>query len=161
MIKNLPAGNLGSIPRSGRSPGEGNGYPLQYSCLENPMSRGDWQATVHGIVKSQTQLNNFHSEGSFLVQVMILSIGYSCTISRLCVCVQMLSHIQLFVTPRTIAYHASLFMGFLRQEYWSRLPFRSPGDLPDPGIKPASPVPPALQEGSLPAEPLGKPLYLD
>ena len=73
----------------------------------------------------------------------------------------MLSHIQLFVTPRTIAYHASLFMGFLRQEYWSRLPFPSPGDLPDPGIKPASPVPPALQEGSLPAEPLGKPLYLD
>ena len=42
------AGDLGSIPGSGRSPGEGNGKPLQYSCLENPMDRGAWQATVHG-----------------------------------------------------------------------------------------------------------------
>ena len=40
--------DVGSIPRSGRSPGEGNGNPLQYSCLENPMDRGAWQATVHG-----------------------------------------------------------------------------------------------------------------
>ena len=97
MVKNLPAGNLGSIPRSGRSPGEGDSYPLLYSCLENPMNRGDWQATVHGVVKSQTQLNNFHSEGSFLVQVMILSIGYSCTISRLCVCVFRCSVISNFL----------------------------------------------------------------
>ena len=43
------AGDLGSIPRQGRSPGEGNGNPRQYSCLENPMDRGAWQATVHGI----------------------------------------------------------------------------------------------------------------
>ena len=49
-------GDLGSIPGSGRSPGEGNGTPLQYSCLENPMDRGAWQATVHGVVKSQTRL---------------------------------------------------------------------------------------------------------
>ena len=45
-------------PRWGRSPGEGHGNPRQYSCLENPMDRGAWQATVHGVVKSQTQLNN-------------------------------------------------------------------------------------------------------
>ena len=45
------AGYLGSIPGSGRSPGEGNGNPLQYSCLENPMDGGAWQATVHGIVR--------------------------------------------------------------------------------------------------------------
>ena len=44
-------GDVGSIPRSGRSPGEGNGNPLQYSCLENPMDRGAWQATVYGVVK--------------------------------------------------------------------------------------------------------------
>ena len=44
-------GNLGLIPESGRFPGEGNGGPLQYSCLENPMNRGAWQATVHGIAK--------------------------------------------------------------------------------------------------------------
>ena len=49
-------------------------------------------------------------------------------------------------------------MEFFRQEYWSGLPFRSPGDLPDPGIKPVSPVPPALQADSLLAEPLGKSL---
>ena len=61
-------GNLGSIPRSGRSPGEGNGNPLQYSCLENPMDWGAWWATVHGLAKSRIQLNDF-------------------TFSLLCVCV--------------------------------------------------------------------------
>ena len=45
------AGDLGSIPGSGRSPGKGNGNPLQYSCLENPMDRGAWQATIHGITR--------------------------------------------------------------------------------------------------------------
>ena len=48
------AGDLGSIPESGRSPGEGNGNPLQYSCPENPMDRGAWWTTVHGITKSRT-----------------------------------------------------------------------------------------------------------
>ena len=48
------AGDLGSIPGSGRSPGEGNGNPLQHSCLENPMGGGAWWATVHGVAKSQT-----------------------------------------------------------------------------------------------------------
>ena len=45
------AGDLGSIPWSGRSPGEGNGNPLHYSCLENPMNRGAWWATVHGVAR--------------------------------------------------------------------------------------------------------------
>jgi len=48
------AGELGLIPESGRSPGEGNGYPLQYSSLENPMDKGSWRVTVHGITKSWT-----------------------------------------------------------------------------------------------------------
>ena len=48
------AGDPGSIPGLGRSPGEGNGNPLQYSCLENPMDRGAWRATVHGVTKSWT-----------------------------------------------------------------------------------------------------------
>ena len=57
MVKNLPADagdtrNAGSIPGSGRSPGEGNGNPLQYSCLENSTDRGDWQATVRGVAES-------------------------------------------------------------------------------------------------------------
>ena len=47
-------GDLGSIPRSGRSPGEGNGYPLQYSCLENSMDTGAWQATFQGVIESDT-----------------------------------------------------------------------------------------------------------
>ena len=60
-MKNLPASvgdvrDAGSIPGSGRSPGEGKGNPLQYSCLENLMDRGAWWATVHGVTKSQTRL---------------------------------------------------------------------------------------------------------
>jgi len=48
------AGDLGLIPGSGRSPGEGNGNPLHYSCLENSMERGAWQSILHGVAKSQT-----------------------------------------------------------------------------------------------------------
>ena len=60
VVKNPPAnaGDAGSMPGSGRSPGEGNGNPLQYSCLENPTDREAWQATVHGVTKTQTLLNN-------------------------------------------------------------------------------------------------------
>ena len=63
VVKNLPtnAGDIrdtGLTPEWGRSPGEGNGHPLQYSCLENPMDRGAQQAIAHGVAKSQTQLSN-------------------------------------------------------------------------------------------------------
>ena len=59
VVKNPPAsagdiGDMGSIPGLGRSPGEGNGNPFQYSCLGNPMDRGAWWATFHGVAKSQT-----------------------------------------------------------------------------------------------------------
>ena len=53
------AGNPDSIPVLGRSPGEGNGNPPQYTCLENPMDRGAWLATIHGVAKSQTRLSDF------------------------------------------------------------------------------------------------------
>ena len=53
------AEELDSVPGLGRSPGGGYGSPLQYSCLENPMDRGVWQATVHGVAKSQTQLSTY------------------------------------------------------------------------------------------------------
>ena len=61
MVKDPPSSaedlrESGSISGSGRFPGEGNGNPLQYSCLENPMDRGGWQAAVHGVTKSQTKL---------------------------------------------------------------------------------------------------------
>ena len=53
------AGDPGSSPELGRFPGEGNGNPLQYYCLENPMGRGAWQATVYGVAKSRHRLNDF------------------------------------------------------------------------------------------------------
>ena len=68
--------------------------------------------------------------------------------------VKLLSRVQLFGTPWTVPYQAPLSMEFSRQEYWSGLPFPSPGDLPNPGIKPGSS---ALQADTLPSEPPGKP----
>ena len=67
--------------------------------------------------------------------------------------VKSLSCVQLFATPWTVAYQTSPFLGFSRQEYWNGLPFPSPGDLPNPGIDPVSPV---LQADALPSEPPGK-----
>ena len=64
-----------------------------------------------------------------------------------------LSHVQLFVTPWTVAQQALLSMGFPRKEYWSGLPFTSPGDLPNPGLEPGSP---ALEADALTSEPPGK-----
>ena len=71
--------------------------------------------------------------------------------------VKSLSHVRLFVTPWTVAHQAPLSMGFSRQEYWSGLPFPSPGDLPNPGIERGSP---ALQADALTSEPPGKSHYL-
>ena len=59
-------------------------------------------------------------------------------------CAHLLSCVQLFATPWTVARQAPLLMGFSRQEYWSELPFRSSGNLPDPGVEPVSPESPAL-----------------
>ena len=65
MVKDPPAnaedaGELGSVPGLGRSPGEGNGYSLQCSCLENSMDRGAWRATVHGVTENQTRPSKKH-----------------------------------------------------------------------------------------------------
>ena len=80
---------------------------------------------------------------------------------RLCLSLYLLyttlSHVRLFVTPWTVAYLAPPSMGFSRQEYCSGLPFPSPGDLPEPGIKPRSPT---LQTDDLPSEPTGKSYYV-
>ena len=67
---------------------------------------------------------------------------------------KLLSHLRFFATPRTIVYQAPPSMGLSRQEYWSGLPFLSPGDLPDPGIQPS----PTSQADALPSEPPGKPI---
>ena len=73
MVKNPPANagdirDAGSIPRSGGSTGGGNGNPLQYACLENPMDRGAWWATVHRVVKNQTRLKQLSMPSEFVIQ---------------------------------------------------------------------------------------------
>ena len=75
VVKNLPSnvGDVDSVPGLGRSPGEGNGNPLQYSCLGNPMDRGTWLATVRGVAKSQTEL-------SARTTSLILDLSFSCQI---------------------------------------------------------------------------------
>ena len=118
------AGDLSSIPGSGRSPGERNGYAFQYSGLDNSMDRRAWQATVHGVTTVHNWVTftlTFH----FIIKLLI------------------------FVTPWTVVHQAPLSMEFSRQEYWSGLPFPSPRGLPDPGIEPGCP---ALQADSLPSE---------
>ena len=77
----------------------------------------------------------------------------------MCVHACALIHDQLFVTLRTVAHQSSLSMGFYLQEYWSGLPFPSPGDLPYPGIKPTFPVSPELADGFFKTEPPGKPYF--
>ena len=169
------AGDLGLIPGLGRSPGGGHGNPLQYSCLENPMDRGAWQATDHEVPKSQTQLTKHTTEWLSTAQEYLCkghlskfwpwlglpsvlnppaasqfppiwpkALLFGCTpwqgiLVPVCVCG---SHSVLSdsVTPWTVAHQAPLSMGFSRQEYWSGLPFPSPGDLPYPGIEPSSPA---------------------
>ena len=77
----------------------------------------------------------------------------------MCVCVRTLSCVWLFVTLWTVAHQAPLFMGFSRQEYWNKLPFPTPGDLPDPGIEPAPLESPALAGGFFTTAPPEKPLH--
>ena len=101
--------------------------PLQYSCLENPMDRWAWWAAAYGVAQSWTQLKRLSS--STLRVLCEYQLG-ECLLSRF-------SHVRLFVTPRTVAHRAPLSVGFSRQEYWNRLLCPPPGDLPDPGIKPA------------------------
>ena len=88
-MKNPPAnagdtGFVGLIPGLGRCPGGGNGNPLQYSCLENPMDRGAWQAIVHGVAKSRTQLSmrecmhiytQTHSKKTVLLFILRICMG--------------------------------------------------------------------------------------
>ena len=89
------AGDSGSIPGSGRSPGVGNGNPLQYSCLENPMDREAWWATVHRVSKSQTRLSDFTLDNKVVFQFInglsILKIIFSIFVSFWLVLITLLS----------------------------------------------------------------------
>ena len=104
--------------------GKGNGNPLQCSCLENSRDGGAWLADIYGVTQSQTWLK-WLSSSSSSYNVVSDSFG----------------------TSLTVAHQVALSMRFPRQEYWNRLPFSSPGDLPGPGIKP---VPLAWHVDSLP-----------
>ena len=106
MVKNPPANTvgirgLGSILGLGRSPGGGYGNSLQYSCLENPMDRGAWQAMVHWVTKNQTWLKQLSMHNHYRwILWFVNSVQFSS--------VQSLSHVWLFVTPWTAARQASL-----------------------------------------------------
>ena len=118
--------------------GEGNGNPLQCSCLENPRDGGDCWAAVYRVAQSRTRLKRLSSSSSSSSEP-----------------VKLLSHVRLFSNPRTVAHQAPPSMEFFRQEYWSGLPFPSPGNLPDLEIEPRSP---ASHTDSLPSELTGKSL---
>ena len=78
MVKNLQCRRPGLIPGSGRSSGEGNGYPFQCSCLENFMERGTWWPIVHGVTRSWTWLRDFHFWVSPVPATVMLNFGASC-----------------------------------------------------------------------------------
>ena len=145
MVKNPPAnaGDSGLISGSGRSPGEGNDNPLQYSCLGNPMNRGAWRAVVHGIIKeSDIAAKSLQScptlcdpidsspPGSPVPGILQARTREWVAISfsnawKWKVKVKSLSHVWLLATLWTAAHQAPPSMGFSRQEYWTGVPLPS------------------------------------
>ena len=110
-----------------------------------PLNTLYWEMHTHTHKGSEKSLSFFNME--FESRII-----WSCTSESEKVKVKSLSRVRLFATPWTITYQAPLSMGFSRQEYWSGLPFPSPGDLPNPAIEPGSPT---LQADALPSEPPG------
>ena len=120
--------------------GEGNGNPLQCSCLENPRDGGGWWAAVYGVAQSRTRLKQLSSSSSSSSRDVMYNMRN--IINTLwCSAASVISD---SATLWATACQAPLSMGFSRQEYWSRWRFPSPGDLPDPGLKPTSLMSPAL-----------------
>ena len=142
--------NLDSILKS-RDIGEGNGNPLQCSCLENPRDWGAWWAAVSGVAQSRTQLKRLSSSSSnklknknhifisidaekafdkiqhpFMIKTLHSFLSLTDWVSEW---VKLLSRVRLFETPWTVAYQALLSMGFSRQVYWSGVPLPSPMSL--------------------------------
>ena len=125
-------GDPGSIPGLGRSPGEGNGNPPQYSCLENPMDGGAWSATVHGVTKSWTQLSDFTFFTVRNLSILLRKVQ-SGMISAVLSLSVMSNSLQLHIQQPTRLFCQWVFS---RQEYCRGLSCPPPGDLPNPGIEP-------------------------
>ena len=121
------SGDTGLIPGSGSSPGEGNGNPLQYSCLESPMDRRAWWATVHGVTKSRTRLSDQHFHWDMrnlqVTGIEIRTWGFSHSLLLL---LSRFSRVRVCATPWTAAHQAPPSRGFSRQEHRSGLPWPSP-----------------------------------
>ena len=113
------AGNPGSIPGLGRSPGGAHGNPFQYSCLENPMDRRAWRATVHRVTKSWTWLKWLSMAWLTTIAIKLWT-DYQ---EKMCGAL-LLHHVQRFVTPWTAAHQAPLSMGILqaRTLEWVAMP---------------------------------------
>ena len=165
----LSSRRCGSVPGLERFPGEGNGNPIQsFSCLGNPMDRGAWRATVHGVAKSWTGLGTHTLKIQWAKQIpqnhpneelQNFNLVWSAnTVVVHCTHSRVRSHVWLFAKPWAVAHQAPLSMQFSQQEYWSGLPFPTPGDIPDPKIEPKSPVSSALAGRFFTTVPLGKPV---
>ena len=89
-------GDPGMIPRSRRSPREGNGNPLQYSCLENSIDRGTWQATVHGVIKSPTRLTTIYTHIYTYIHIYIHVYIYIYTYIHKCIYIHIYMHIYIY-----------------------------------------------------------------
>ena len=125
MIKSPPpnAGAVrdsGSIPGSGRSPGGGHGNPLQHSYVENPMDRGGWQVTIHGIARVGHDLATKPPLPNIACYRLLLLSHFSC--------------VRPLATPWIVAHLVPLSLGFSRQECCSGLPCPPPGNLPNQGL---------------------------
>ena len=108
------------------------------------MDREAWRAAIHGVANSRTRPSDWTELNWKLSEILMREVSVRKCLS---LCVSMVSHYScawLFVTLWTLTHQAPLSMGFSRQEYWSGLPFPPPGNLPDPGIEPASLMSPAL-----------------
>ena len=104
------AGELGLIPGWERSPGEGNGNPLQYSCLENPMDRGAWWASVHGVAKSWTRLSDF----TFTFIIYMRSIYFvECISTSFLFIAKKYSIEWIYLIYSSIRYSAFIFVPFI------------------------------------------------
>ena len=155
------AGDVGLIPGSGRSPGEGNVNPLQYSCLENPTDRGSWRATVCEVQSETTEatwhtqmhtvLSGWSNTWGYSTGLLLQLSGWILSLEAPEITTSPAMKVKMLVTQSCPALCNP--MGFPRQEYWSGLLFSSSRDLSNPGIEPGSP---ALLADSLLSEPPGK-----